>query len=238
MNSALPKRLIEVDLPIKQISVFAREEKDSRVGHIPRLHIYPAARPIAACRAVACAALWPDPVDPLVPADFIQKVVYLIKTSRQLLRYSSPSTLTIAADIDSTTEESGILREKVRQWMLAFIGDYSRWEAGGDGAYNSVARKLTVASHQVLAPGSLDDCPLVVDCFAGGGAFPLEALRIGARAFANDANPLSIIINKTILQYAPRYGQRLASDIEEFGNSINGLVNKRLSKSDRGTIGQ
>ncbi len=49
-----PKRLIEVDLPIKRISAHARREKDMRLGHIPSLHIYPAARPPAACRAVIC----------------------------------------------------------------------------------------------------------------------------------------------------------------------------------------
>ncbi|MFG0331695.1 MAG: DUF1156 domain-containing protein [Phycisphaerales bacterium] len=58
-----PKRLIEVDLPIARISGHARAEKDSRVAHVPRLHIYPAARPLAACRAVMLASLWPDPVD-------------------------------------------------------------------------------------------------------------------------------------------------------------------------------
>ena len=68
--TALPKRLIEVDLPIKRISTHARNEKDSRCGHIPRLHIYPAARPLAACRAVICAALWPDPGDPHCPESF------------------------------------------------------------------------------------------------------------------------------------------------------------------------
>src|SRR5687767_5877156 len=65
-----PKRLIEVDLPIKRISEHARREKDMRRGHIPLLHIYPAARPTAACRAVLCAALWPDPADMLCPPAF------------------------------------------------------------------------------------------------------------------------------------------------------------------------
>jgi putative DNA methylase len=59
----LPKRLIEVDLPIKRISAHARREKSIRHGHISTLHIWWARRPLAACRAVICAALWPDPVD-------------------------------------------------------------------------------------------------------------------------------------------------------------------------------
>src|SRR5512138_3536076 len=59
-----PKRLIEVDLPIKRISAHARREKSIRHGHISTLHIWWARRPLAACRAVLCAALWPDPTDP------------------------------------------------------------------------------------------------------------------------------------------------------------------------------
>src|SRR2546427_4449772 len=70
MTSALPKRLIEVDLPIKRISAHARREKSIRHGHISTLHIWWARRPLAACRAVICAALWPDPADPLCPQAF------------------------------------------------------------------------------------------------------------------------------------------------------------------------
>src|SRR3989454_8241534 len=70
MTSELPKRLIEVDLPIKRISAHARREKSIRHGHISTLHIWWARRPLAACRAVICAALWPDPADPLCPQAF------------------------------------------------------------------------------------------------------------------------------------------------------------------------
>ena len=48
-----PKRLIEVDLPIKRISAHARREKSIRHGHISTLHIWWARRPLAACRAAA-----------------------------------------------------------------------------------------------------------------------------------------------------------------------------------------
>src|ERR1700726_208839 len=67
---AYPKRLIEVDLPIKRISTHARREKSIRHGHISTLDIWWARRPLAACRAVICAALWPDPADPLCPQSF------------------------------------------------------------------------------------------------------------------------------------------------------------------------
>jgi putative DNA methylase len=69
---AYPKRLIEVDLPIKRISAHARREKSVRHGHISTLHIWWARRPLAACRAVICAGLWPDPADPLCPELFRQ----------------------------------------------------------------------------------------------------------------------------------------------------------------------
>src|SRR5947207_12506476 len=65
-----PKRIIETDLPIKRISAHARREKSIRHGHISTLHIWWARRPLAACRAVICAALWPDPADPLCPQSF------------------------------------------------------------------------------------------------------------------------------------------------------------------------
>jgi putative DNA methylase len=54
-----PQRLIEVDLPIKRISAHARREKAIRHGHISTLHIWWTRRPLAACRAVICAALCP-----------------------------------------------------------------------------------------------------------------------------------------------------------------------------------
>src|SRR5947199_638448 len=72
------RRLIEVDLPIKRISAHARREKSIRHGHISTLHIWFARRPLAACRAVICAALWPDPADPLCPQSFRDRAAELI----------------------------------------------------------------------------------------------------------------------------------------------------------------
>src|SRR5438034_8821051 len=80
------KRLIEVDLPIKRISAHARREKSIRHGHISTLHIWWARRPLAACRAVICAALWPDPApgeaDAPCPPSFIKAA------RREMLRWN------------------------------------------------------------------------------------------------------------------------------------------------------
>src|SRR6185437_2677068 len=73
-----PKRLSEVDLPIKRISEHARREKSIRHGHISTLHIWWARRPLAACRAVICAALWPDPADLACPQVFRDEASRLV----------------------------------------------------------------------------------------------------------------------------------------------------------------
>src|SRR3984957_11996746 len=78
MLQSYPKRLLEVDLPIKRISAHARREKSIRHGHISTLHIWWARRPLAACRAVICAALWLDPADPICPQSFRDAAAKLI----------------------------------------------------------------------------------------------------------------------------------------------------------------
>src|SRR5215217_5582481 len=80
--AAYPKRLIEVDLPIKRISAHARREKSIRHGHLSTLHIWWARRPLAACRAVLCASLWPDPADSLCPTEFLNI------SKKEMLRWS------------------------------------------------------------------------------------------------------------------------------------------------------
>jgi len=71
-SQAYPKRLIEVDLPIRRISEHARREKSIRHGHLSTMHLWWARRPLGACRAVLCSALWPDPADSACPRDFVE----------------------------------------------------------------------------------------------------------------------------------------------------------------------
>src|SRR5271170_5158948 len=89
--TAYPRRLIEVDLPIRRISEHARREKSIRHGHISTLHIWWARRPLAACRAVICAALWLDPVDSLCPESFRETARQLMTNwAKNHLHLSSP----------------------------------------------------------------------------------------------------------------------------------------------------
>ena len=91
------------------------------------------------------------------------------------------------------------------------------------------SRALTQAAHEALggAPGTR---PLVVDPFAGGGSIPLEALRVGADAFASDLNPIPVLLNKVVLEYIPKYGQRLADEVRKWGEWIKSEAEKELAE--------
>lgn len=207
-----PKRLIEIDLPIKRISAHARREKSIRHGHISTLHIWWARRPLAACRAVICASLWPDPVDPLCPSTFKE-------TARTLVKKWSENNLGLLGS-ESYSRFVRIQKEparldndeELRRALLDFIADFSNWDNSTNEKYLETSRSLTQSAHESLGgiPGTK---PLVVDPFAGGGSIPLEALRVGADAFASDLNPVAVLLNKVVLEYIPKYGNKLADEV-------------------------
>jgi putative DNA methylase len=103
--------------------------------------------------------------------------------------------------------------------MLEFIADFANWDLAGDDDYLKVSRDLVAAAHSALT-GTDGNRPTVVDPFAGGGAIPLEALRVGADAYASDLNPVPVLLNKTVLELVPRYGQRLADSVRDIGAEI------------------
>ncbi len=64
--------------------------------------------------------------------------------------------------------------------------------------------------------GFLDHMPKVFDPFAGGGAIPLEAARLGCRSFGNDINPVAHIIQKGSLEFPQKYGKPITYSKAEF----------------------
>src|SRR5207249_7321864 len=72
--------------------------------------------------------------------------------------------------------------------------------------------------------------PLVADPFAGGGSIPLEALRVGADAFASELNPVAVLLNKVVLEYIPKYGERLADEVRKWGEWIKREAEKELAE--------
>jgi putative DNA methylase len=239
MTQQYPKRLIEVDLPIKRISAHARREKSIRHGHISTLHIWWARRPLAACRAVICAALWPDPDDPLCPQDFRDKA------SRLITEFANAAVTdrTLGESCDHQTwvkwqalvKSGGLDGRKEAHWnvlrfaLLDFIADFANWDNSTVKDYLDTSRALTQAAHEALG-GDPGTRPLVADPFAGGGSIPLEALRVGADAFASDLNPVPVLLNKVVLEYIPKYGQRLADEVQRLGQWIERECEDELGK--------
>lgn len=225
-----PKRLIEIDLPIKRISAHSRREKSIRHGHISTLHIWWARRPLAACRAVICAALWPDPADPLCPTAFRDKVrtemlAWTSHERQKLLSMESRQRFEAARQNPSLFDDLTELRGA----LLDFIADFANWDNSTVREFLDTSRALTQAAHEALGgvPGTR---PLLVDPFAGGGSIPLEALRVGADAFASDLNPVPVLLNKVVLEYIPKYGQRLADEVRKWGSWIKAEAEKELAE--------
>src|SRR5712692_8635986 len=177
-----PKRLIEVDLPIKKISAHARREKSLRHGHISALHVWWARRPLAACRAVLCAALWPDPADPGCPDSFRRAArSCLLDRAADHLAVVSAESMPRLLKIQRSPELLDDA-ETIRAGLLDFIADFANWENAARPQYVEMSRRLTNAAHIGLG-GDLGTSPLIIDPFAGGGSIPLESLRIGANVF-------------------------------------------------------
>ncbi|WP_206881767.1 DUF1156 domain-containing protein [Alicyclobacillus mali (ex Roth et al. 2021)] len=61
---------------------------------------------------------------------------------------------------------------------------------------------------------------VVLDPTAGGGSIPFEAFRLGHRVIANDLNPVAAVILHATLEYPAKFGDELASDIEQWGNRL------------------
>ena len=232
-----PRRLIEVDLPIARILGHAAGEVD-RHGHIPTLHIWWARRPLAACRAVICAALSPDPADENCPQAFRepaarQMVAFAHRADgdlKLLATSSKESMARWAALVKQSPLPSGEGQGEggscmgldplvLRGALLDFIADFANWDNSTVPVYLETARALTQAAHEALG-GEPGTRPLVVDPFAGGGSIPLEALRVGADAFASDLNPVAVLLNKVILEYIPKYGRRLAEEVCKWGKWV------------------
>jgi len=234
---AYPKRLIEVDLPIKRISEHARPEKTTVHGNISTLHVWWARRPLAACRAVICAALWPDPADPLCPQRFRDDACRLINdfarkaaADKELAEHCSEE---VWAKWQTLARNGGLEPKNEDHWnilrnsLLDFIADFANWDNSTVPEYLAISRALTQSAHEVLG-GEPGTRPLVVDPFAGGGAIPLESLRIGADAFASDLNPIAVLLNKVILEFIPHQADLLSAQLDHWAAWIKNGASKEL----------
>lgn len=199
------KRLAEVDFPIAAVSraVMSREKKFPVPRGLPStMHQWWARRPLGSCRAVLLCLLLPDPCDRNCPAEFKKK-------ARPLL-----------SKVQGTPDADD---QSLRKALLSFIAAFSHWDISANAQYLEVARSLVKAAYG-------DEAPLVVDPFAGGGAIPLEALRVGCDALAGELNPVACLILKVLLDDIPRHGLELSDALTKAGDGIQKVSEKELAQ--------
>ena len=166
------RRLIEVAFPLKQASLDSVHEKNVRHGHISTLHIWPARRPLAASRAALIAALLPDPGDP--------------EKRKQILER-------MAGRVVEKIERKKVGGRTVEKLKEETVGGILHWGRENDPDLDWFRQEIRKAYG--------GRAPKVLDPFSGGGAIPLEAMRLGCEVTAVDLNPVAWFILKCTLEY-------------------------------------
>ena len=171
------KKLIEVALPLDAINKASAREKSIRHGHPSTLHLWWARRPLAAARAVIFAQMVDDP---------------------------------------SAYEPDEAIAERERKRLFAILEDLVLWEnttneavlqRARDAIWQSWRRTCAANANHPRAEELFDPdkLPGFHDPFAGGGALPLEAQRLGLESHASDLNPVAVLINKAMIEIPPRF---------------------------------
>lgn len=182
-----PRKLIEVALPLDDINAAAAREKSIRHGHPSTLHLWWARRPLAAARAVLFAQMVNDP------------------------GYETGKGFTRGVNKKEATRE--------RERLFDIIRDLVKWENTNNEDVLERARaeirksweetcelnKKHPQAAELFNPAKL---PAFHDPFAGGGAIPLEAQRLGLESHASDLNPVAVLINKAMIEIPPKFAGR------------------------------
>ena len=176
-------KLIEVALPLDDINRAAGREKSIWHGHPSTLHPWWAPRPLAAVRAVLFAQLVDDPSG--------QPELFPTEKEQDRERERLFGILRKLVPWGNTTNE------RVLETARAEIRESWRRACADNTAHPRAA--------ELFAP---DKLPVFNDPFAGGGAIPLEAQRLGLEAKASDLNPVAVLINKATIEVPPRFAGR------------------------------
>lgn len=182
-----PKKLIEVALPLDAINVASAREKSIRHGHPSTLHLWWARRPLAAARAVIFAQMVNDP------------------------GYQQGSGFRYGVN----KEKAALERER----LFRIIEELVLWENSNNEELLERARteirrswretcELNKNHPQAAELFNPEKLPGFHDPFAGGGAIPLEAQRLGLDSYASDLNPVAVTINKAMIEIPPRFAGR------------------------------
>ena len=177
------KKLIEVSIPLEAINAASAREKSIRHGHPSTLHLWWARRPLAACRAVLFAQLVDDPSS--WPGRF--PTPEAVEAERRRLHHVIERLVPWEASND---EE--ILAE-------------ARWEIARSAAWGLGEEPPAQEDHAAVLAYLQAKAPPVYDPFSGGGSIPLEAQRLGLRAYGSDLNPVAVLIGKALVEIPPKF---------------------------------
>jgi len=184
MALRIPRKLIEVALPLDDINAAAAREKSIRFGHPSTLHLWWARRPLAAARAVI----------------FSQMV-------------NDPGGLRGWGAYPGQTKEKA---QQEREELFDIIRDLVKWENTNNETVLERARaairkswRETCEMNKGAAGFDPEQLPAFHDPFAGGGAIPLEAQRLGLTSYASDLNPVAVLINKAMIEIPPRFAGQM-----------------------------
>ncbi|MCS6773621.1 MAG: DUF1156 domain-containing protein, partial [Thermoflexales bacterium] len=246
-------RLIEVALPIRELSAEGVRDKSLRHGHLSTLHLWWARRPLPVARAITFATLVPDPDHPHCPPEFRAAVERLLKTDLpSALKFYHRGRKALR-DPDPYRPYDG-LPDTPRNRLLAFIAKWSpemrNFEAG-KGALpkpeyllddrslakwetsdptNPQGQAVLAIARALIRIANGGATPTVLDPFAGGGAIPLEAGRLGCQPIANDYNPVAYLVLRAGCEFPQRFGaaRPLAEDVARWAGRALECARQRL----------
>ena len=196
-------------------------------------------------------------IEVAIPLDVINKA----SAREKSIRHGHPSTLHLwwsrkptataravlfASLIDDPSEHpekfpTVELQNEERERLFKIIGKIVTWENSGN-------EELFADALAEIKKSVGNDLPAVFDPFAGGGSIPLEAQRLGLKAFAADLNPVAVMINKAMIEIPAKFkdcppvhperpvlgvwrgAQGLAFDILFYGKQLKKLAEKQIGK--------
>ena len=259
------KKLIEVALPLEAINIASAREKSIRHGHPSTLHLWWARRPLAAARAVIFAQMVDDPseyVDTLLgvaetrrAAEREHKRRHALWEARKAEHEAASGAEVPEPGSEPTLDDCAADIERKR--LFAIIEDLVRWENTTNEHVLEKARAEIWQSWRRACANNADHpratdlfnrnkLPAFHDPFAGGGALPLEAQRLGLEAWASDLNPVAVLINKAMIEIPPKFAgltpvnperdlhkrwkgaQGLAEDVRYYGKRMRDEAEKRI----------
>jgi putative DNA methylase len=224
------RKLIEVALPLEAINIASAREKSIRHGHPSNLHRWWARRPLAAARAVIFSQMVDD------PSEYTDELLADLESRKRAEREREASVAVwqekrankaeaaAAGDVEGpdpgpepTLETCAANLERDRLFRL--IEQLVLWENTTNEPLLEQARTELRRSWRRTCADNYDHpraaelfnperLPAFHDPFAGGGALPLEAQRLGLEAYASDLNPVAVLINKAMIEIPPRFAGR------------------------------